>query len=112
MDARGIAPELARMEVQPGNRSATLSHDFGKCHVRGKRVIYRHYARASLGKTFSHEAGIGAVEQAPEAAMQERKYRRRLAGRRRKNVESFWLACAIGNAKPARQARAHARALG
>src|SRR5262249_41998299 len=110
MNARGIAAKFAHMRIYPSDRRATLAHDFVERDERGKRVVDRHHARAGLCEALGHEAGIGAVEQAPVTTVKKHKNRRRFLGRR-KNVEPLWLARAIGNGNSARKALTHARAL-
>ena len=112
MDTRGIAAELARVRVHPSDRCAALARDFGERDDGGKRLVYRHHTRAGLGKVLGHEAGVGAVEQAPVAAVYENKDWRWSARRRWKNVESLGLSCAIRNSEPAGKARAHSRTFG
>jgi len=112
MDTCGIAAKFARVSVHPSDGCAALARDFGERDGWGKRVIYRHYAGAGLGKVLRHEAGISTVEQTPVAAVYENKDRRWLTSCCRKNVKPFGLACAIGNSEPARQARTHTLTLG
>src|SRR5262245_19513021 len=111
MNTRGIAAEIARVRVHPSDRRAALVNDFGERDERGKRVIHRYHTRAGPGEAFGHEAGIGAVEQAPIPAVKKYKNRRWFLGRRGKNVEPLRLARAVGNGELARQAGTHARAL-
>src|SRR5262249_4619074 len=97
MDTCGIATKLVRVRVQPSDRCAALARDFRERDDGGKRVVYRHHARASLGQVFGHEAGIGTVKQAPVAAVYENKDWRWPVARCRKNVEPLGLACPIGD---------------
>src|SRR5215831_20640605 len=76
MNTRRIAAEITRVRVHPSDRRAALANDFGEGDERGKRVIHRHHARAGPGEAFGHEAGIGAVEQAPIPAVKKYKNRR------------------------------------
>ena len=97
MNSRGIAAEFSRMPVHPSDRSTALAHDFGERDVRGERVVHRHHAGSGPGEAFGHEAGIGAVEQAPIAAVKEDEDRRRRARRRGKDIEPLRFARAIGD---------------